>query len=156
MQTDNRSKFLSLLLRHKPEVKNLRLDKNGWCEIEDLLIKTDFTLEELKKIVSEDEKQRYSFKDDYSFIRANQGHSIAVDLKLKKVVPPVLLYHGTTKENLESILKSGLSKMNRNYVHLSNNLETATSVAMRRKKEIVMNCFEKLINCIHCHLEESS
>ena len=112
------SKFISLILRHKPQVIGKRIDKNGYMPVEDLLdginahgYKINMAL--LEKIVAEDEKQRYSFDKDKVKIRANQGHSIKVDLGLKVIEPPDLLYHGTGKKYLSSILSIGLVKRTR-------------------------------------------
>lgn len=141
----NRSKFLSLLLRHKPEHANLTLNKEGWCDIWELIKNTDFTIEELEKIVAEDSKQRYSilywemggeglpYTREPMSIRANQGHSTDVKLTFKTAVPPPELFHGADEQALPSILKSGLMPMKRHHVHLSKDRETAIAVGSRRK-----------------------
>lgn len=142
----NISKLLSLVLRHKPEVIGITLDKNGWVSVEELLSKIqtqlhgDFiTITHLEEIVSDNDKQRFSFNEDKTKIRANQGHSISkIDLGLKTERPPMKLYHGTVSEFLGSINNNGLLKMNRNHVHLSDNLETATNVGNRRGKAIIL------------------
>lgn len=127
-----KSKYLSLLLRHKPEKANLKLDKNGWCKIDDLVREAGFTKEELTRIVETDNKRRYSI--DGARIRANQGHSVKVEVdSIKKTVPPFILYHGAKHETYLTIRKEGLKKMNRNHVHLSEDLETAQKVGDRRK-----------------------
>lgn len=127
-----RSKFLSYVLRHHPEKINLKLDKDGWADIESLCKLSDFTLSELETIVSNDEKTRYSIKDGK--IRANQGHSTdKVNVIFKSAVPPVILYHGTNIECVSVILKQGLLPMSRHYVHLTSDLSTAKSVGGRRK-----------------------
>ena len=111
----NISKFLSLVLRHKPETIDLELDENGWADA-DLLIqgmlKANYLIdiEILKDIVKSSDKQRFKFNDDFSKIRANQGHSINVDLKLEQKLPPEMLFHGTALRNLDSIKQSGLLK----------------------------------------------
>ena len=93
------SKFLSLILRHKPEVIGIQLDEHGWADVEELLAgiaKTrpvDMTV--LEEIVRTDSKQRYAFNEDHSLIRANQGHSIPVDVELPMAEPPEYLYHGS-------------------------------------------------------------
>lgn len=92
----------------------------------------------LEKIVAENDKKRYSFDESHSKIRANQGHSIAVNLELEKKIPPEILYHGTATRFLESIQKSGLLKMGRQYVHLSKDVQTATKVGQRHGKVIVL------------------
>jgi putative RNA 2'-phosphotransferase len=123
---------MSYLLRHNPE--NLKIDKEGWVECDQLCSKLDIDRDLLNKIVKEDNKQRYSFDDSQVKIRANQGHSIKVDVKLEKKTPPVVLYHGTIKKNLGPIRKNGLLKMSRNHVHLSSDIETAWTVGKRRSK----------------------
>lgn len=140
-----RSKYLSYLLRHKPEAAKLTLDKEGWCELSELLANTDFTFEELCQIVDTDSKGRYSF-DQPSIssihakkIRANQGHSTdKVRLTFNRAVPPVVLFHGTTDEAFETIAKQGLKPMSRHHVHLTDDLETATAVGGRRKRDTVV------------------
>ena len=126
------SKFLSLILRHKPETIGIKLDKNGWANISEILrgMKIDFAT--LEKVVAENDKQRFSFNDDKTKIRANQGHSVKVDVELVEKIPPEILYHGTIEKNLKSIVAQGLLKMNRLYVHLSADIETAKKVATRR------------------------
>lgn len=136
------SKFLSLVLRHKPEVLGLKLDSNGWADVNELIAKSSdhgirLTLDMLKLIVEVNEKKRFSFKDDFTKIRANQGHSIEVDVELKLTEPPDVLYHGTAVKNKEEILKGGLHKMNRLHVHLSHEVETAKNVGTRHGKPVV-------------------
>lgn len=137
------SKFISLLLRHNPGLIGLELDKNGWASTDELIAKSAgkgnvFDLEDLKFIVQNCDKQRYTFNDDFTKIRANQGHSIKVDLELSAVVPPEILYHGTATRNLESIIKNGINKGSRNHVHLSPDKATATKVGMRHGKVVVL------------------
>ena len=129
------SKFLSLILRHKPQIVGLQLDEHGWAEVDELIRRVkDLDRETLEKIVEQDEKQRYSFSADGKLIRANQGHSIPVDLELENLKPPEFLYHGTTERFSASILAQGLLKMSRLYVHLSSDVETAEKVGLRRGK----------------------
>lgn len=139
----NISKLMSLALRHKPEHLNLKLDENGWVGVEDLIVgmtnkgkEVDRNL--LEKIVEENDKQRFAFNEDKSKIRANQGHSIKVDVELKETTPPEFLYHGTVEKFLDPIKKGGLQKMSRQHVHLSENLETATKVGERRGIPIIL------------------
>lgn len=135
------SKYLSLLLRHKPETIGLMLDENGWADVESLISnpKIDFNLDELKEVVRTNDKQRFTFNEDQTRIRASQGHSLKeVDLELEKSTPPDVLYHGTVEKFIDSIRKTGLQKMNRNHVHLSADLETANKVAGRRGKPIIL------------------
>lgn len=130
------SKFLSLLLRHKPEIIGIELDENGWTDVETLIRKLNdhgevIELEQLRQIVKTNPKQRFSFDADEKRIRANQGHSVSIDLQYTSVKPPNILYHGTAKKNVESILVSGLTKQERHHVHLSTDLQTALSVGQR-------------------------
>lgn len=137
------SKFLSLVLRHKPEIISLNLDKNGWADVEELQEKCakqnqDFTLEELGEIVETNDKKRFIFNEDKTKIRANQGHSISVDLALKPQQPPEFLYHGTAEDNVKSILENGIEKRNRQHVHLSTDKDTASKVGMRHGKPVLL------------------
>ena len=138
MEIKKLSKFLSLILRHKPKTIGITLDEHGWADVEELLKKMNKTghnidLPLLGRIVAENDKQRFSFSADGKKIRANQGHSIHVDVELKQVEPPDVLYHGTIEKNRESIEKNGLVKGSRLHVHLSKDVETAIMVAARRK-----------------------
>lgn len=142
MDLNNISKYMSLILRHKPEVIGIELDEHGWANVDDLIsgIKKDnheFDLELLEKIVKTDNKQRYSFNDEKTLIRANQGHSIPVDVELEEKRPPEFLYHGTGEKYVESIDKIGLIPKSRLYVHLSKDIITAEQVGKRHGKEIV-------------------
>lgn len=134
------SKFLSLILRHKPEVIGITLDEHGWADIEELLAGINKTryidIHMLEEIVKTDNKQRYSFSPDKKYIRANQGHSINVDVELKKETPPAFLYHGTGEQYMGSIEKNGLISKSRLYVHLSTNKETAINVGKRHGKPV--------------------
>ena len=135
------SKYISLLLRHKPEVIGITLDEHGWVEVDALIAgvsKThplDMTI--LERIVAEDEKQRYSFNEDHTLIRANQGHSIPVDVELEEVIPPDILYHGTGEKYTASIDEQGLIPKSRLYVHLSGDTETAHKVGQRHGKPVI-------------------
>lgn len=140
---DSMSKFISLVLRHHPDAADIQLDEHGWADVEQLLSgmkKTGRKInrEILEEIVRTDEKQRYSFNEDKTRIRANQGHSIPVDVGLREQAPPELLYHGTAVGFFESIQKQGLRPMSRLYVHLSKDVETAISVGKRHGKPIVL------------------
>lgn len=134
----DKSKFLSLVLRHKPEKLGLHMDGNGWVEVSEIVEKSDITLEELKSIVADNDKKRFSFSDDETKIRANQGHSIDVDLQLKAAIPPFVLYHGTGEKSIDVIFKDGIKKMNRQHVHLSIDMETAIKVGSRHGKHRVI------------------
>ncbi len=135
------SKFISLILRHKPETIGITLDEHGWADVDKLIAgiaKTrPFDRAMLEQIVAEDEKQRYSFNGDKTLIRANQGHSIPVDVELQKAVPPESLFHGTGEKYVSSIEKQGLLPKSRLYVHLSSDYETAVKVGTRHGKAVV-------------------
>jgi putative RNA 2'-phosphotransferase len=137
------SKFLSLILRHSPETIGLQLDENGWADIEELMIKCirngrTFSREELDEIVALNDKQRFAFNEDKTKLRANQGHSVEVELQLETQKPPELLYHGTVARFLENIRAEGLKKMNRHHVHLSAEKTTAEKVGSRRGEAIIL------------------
>ena len=135
------SKYISLILRHKPEVIGIELDKHGWAKVNELIDGVSKThpldMELLEKIVEEDDKQRYSFNEDKTLIRANQGHSIPVDVELKKKTPPNVLWHGTGVKFTDSIDREGLKSKSRLYVHLSPDPETAKIVGARHGKPII-------------------
>ena len=141
MARKNISKYISLILRHKPETIGITLDEHGWANVDELLKgvsrKYPLTREELDEIVATDEKQRYSFNDDGTLIRANQGHSIQVDVELAEVRPPEFLYHGTGEKYVPSIDRQGLIPKTRLYVHLSGDYETAVKVGSRHGKPVV-------------------
>lgn len=137
------SKFLSYVLRHHPNSIGIELDRCGWVDVGELLRGAGqngfrITLDELKIVVKENDKQRFSFSEDGIRIRANYGHSIAVDLCYSPVVPPDVLYHGTAARNIKAIRANGLTKGDRQYVHLSPDPETAKSVGKRHGKPIVL------------------
>jgi len=134
------SKFLSYVFRHKPEEIWILLDENWWVSVVELLKKLPFDLDisKLKLIVKENDKQRFSFSDDFQKIRASQWHSIAVDLNLEEIVPLDILYHWTAEQNLNSILKNWLDKRQRHHVHLSSNIETASKVWERYWKLVLL------------------
>lgn len=137
------SKFLSLVLRHKPETIQLQLDEHGWADVEELIararnvgVKIDKQI--LRRVVAQNDKRRFSFSEDASKIRANQGHSIAVDLDLTSVTPPEKLYHGTATRFLKSIRVEGLLPRGRQHVHLSQDEKTAIMVGKRHGKPVVL------------------
>jgi putative RNA 2'-phosphotransferase len=138
------SKFLSLLLRHSPETIHLNMDKNGWVNIQELIDnakkhkKMNLTMDIIKKTVEINDKQRFIISGDGKRIRANQGHSIPVDLELENKTPPDILYHGTASRFIDSIMKDGLKPMGRQYVHLSLNEETALKAGKRHGKPVVL------------------
>ncbi len=135
------SRYISLILRHQPEVIGITLDEHGWADVNALIEGVNRThplnREILEEIVRTDEKQRYSFNADHTKIRANQGHSIPVDVELKQCEPPEILYHGTGEKYVSSILKEGLIPKSRLYVHLSKDEATAKQVESRHGKPAV-------------------
>ncbi len=141
------SKFLSLILRHKPEVIGIELDGKGWANVKSLIAGVNKTgkyfldMKILEEIVRTDEKGRYSFNADKTKIRANQGHSIKVDVDLKKCPPPEYLWHGTAEKYVESINENGLVPKSRLYVHLSADVETAEKVGSRHGKPVIYRIF---------------
>jgi putative RNA 2'-phosphotransferase len=139
----SKSKFLSLILRHKPDVIGITLDENGWTSIAQLIDKAhlhgvDITLDELHAIIASDDKQRFAMSSDQKRIRANQGHSLKIDLQLQPSIPPKVLYHGTAARNLASIKEQGILKGKRHHVHLSMDQETAFAVGSRYGKPIII------------------
>lgn len=145
------SKFLSLVLRHKPEEIGIELDENGWTDVTMLIEKVNkagiaLTFEILKHVVDTNAKKRYSFNESFDKIRANQGHSVEIDLGYTPQVPPEILYHGTGEKFIGSILEKGLLKQNRHHVHLSADVETAFMVGQRHGKPFV---FEVLAGQMH-------
>lgn len=142
------SKFISLVLRHKPQEANLTLDEYGYTNVSDLLTGLNgegykANLEDLQRIVREDDKQRYSFSSDGNKIRANQGHSVKVNLELQSIEPPNVLYHGTAQRFKESIYKMGITKQKRQYVHLSADIDTAIKVGRRHGEPIIFTIDSK-------------
>ena len=145
MATDARraSKFLSLVLRHEPERIGITLDDAGWTDVDALLTALDahglaLTRAELDAIVASSDKQRFALSPDGARIRANQGHSVDVELGLEAVTPPDVLYHGTVDAALPGIRAQGLLKGQRHHVHLSADVETAQKVGGRRGKAVVL------------------
>ncbi len=137
------SKFLSLILRHQPEKIGLSLDANGWANLDELLRLSAakgrwFTRALIEEVVATNDKQRFVFNEDRSMIRANQGHSVSVNLGLVPVTPPPVLFHGTATRFLESIRQQGLLKGNRQHVHLSPDESTASKVGQRHGKPVVL------------------
>ncbi|HVT79478.1 MAG TPA: RNA 2'-phosphotransferase [Phycisphaerae bacterium] len=137
------SKFLSLVLRHKPEEIGITLDEHGWVDVTDLRIAMDrhgrtVSREELEHVVATNDKKRFAFSDDGTRIRASQGHSVEVDLKLEPVVPPEMLFHGTATRFVEAIRREGLKKMSRQHVHLSADEATASKVGVRHGKLVIL------------------
>ena len=135
------SKLISLVLRHHPEKLGLTLDVHGWADTEALIHAIDaiqpFDMEQLEHIVRADNKQRYAFSPDKTRIRANQGHSIPVDLELVPCTPPAILWHGTGERFVNSIIREGLKPMGRQYVHLSADADTAVKVGRRHGRPVL-------------------
>ena len=143
---DKLSVFISLVLRHKPDAAGIQLDEHGWVNVEELIDGINSTgrkldMEKLAEIVATDEKGRYSFSADKTLIRANQGHSIPVDVDLREQEPPEFLYHGTAKRFLENIQAEGLKPMSRLYVHLSKDKETAIKVGKRHGEPVGLQVY---------------
>lgn len=134
-------RFLALALRHKPQAVGIELDAHGWAQVEALLAAFNrieaFNMLMLEQIVAEDGKQRFAFSEDKKRIRANQGHSVKVDVELREAVPPELLYHGTGVKYVASINRQGLIAKQRLYVHLSANVETAYNVGKRHGEPLI-------------------
>jgi len=137
------SKLLSRALRHQPESLGVQLDENGWVSVEDLLKKAvvkgiGLDYPTLQQVVLTNSKQRFAFSDDGLRIRANQGHSVDIDLGLRPQTPPEILYHGTAEKSIAAIRKTGLQSMQRQHVHLSNDVTTAQTVGGRHGQPIVL------------------
>ena len=137
------SKKMSLALRHKPEALDLKLDEQGWSTVDALLQGfhnkgIPLTLQTLQKVVADNNKKRFTFNDDGTMIRANQGHSINIDLGMEPTTPPPTLFHGTATRFLDSIKATGLEKRSRQHVHLSANKETASQVGKRHGKLVIL------------------
>lgn len=142
MNLENISKYMCLILRHKPEAIGITLDEHGWANVVELIdgIRKDnpgFDLDHLYEIVETDSKGRYSFNEDKTLIRYNQGHSIPVDVELEEKQPPEFLYHGTGEKYVVSIDQIGLIPKSRLYVHFSSDVDTAEKVGQRHGKEVV-------------------
>ena len=143
MRNNKTSKFIALILRHKPETIGITLDEHGWANVQELIDginatgKHHLNMELLEEIVRLDEKQRYSFNEDRSLIRANQGHSIPVDVDLRETLPSKVLYHGTGEKYVPSIDEQGLIPKSRLYVHMSADKETAKTVGSRHGRPVI-------------------
>jgi putative RNA 2'-phosphotransferase len=139
----NLSKFLSLHLRHQPQALGLTLADGGWVEVAALLKGAAdhgqlISRAELEEVVAGSDKQRFAFDETGAYIRAQQGHSVPVDLGLVPVMPPPVLYHGTVPAALPAIMQDGLRPMNRHHVHLSPDEETARRVGNRRGPAVLL------------------
>ncbi len=150
MNNQEISKFIALILRHKPETIGISLDEHGWANVNDLIEgiskRYPLSLAQLESIVSTDNKQRYTFNENHTLIRANQGHSVPVDVELLKKDPPAVLFHGTGEKYVSSIMKNGLIPKSRLYVHLSTDIQTAEIVGKRHGKPVVFIIDTKSMN----------
>ena len=138
------SKFLSLVLRHQPEKIGVTLDREGWVPVSRLLEALEahgrrLTLDELREVVRANDKQRFSFSPDGLSIRANQGHSVEVELGYEPSEPPPTLYHGTAERFIQSIKQQGLSRGRRHHVHLSEQEATAVAVGRRYGRPVILS-----------------
>lgn len=137
------SKLIALVLRHRPEAVGIALDAHGWADVSALIDGVNahrgyrLTPEMLEEIVATDEKQRYAFNEDHTKIRANQGHSIPVDVELEERTPPAVLYHGTGEKYAAAIEREGLIPKSRLYVHLSADVDTARKVGSRHGRPVI-------------------
>src|SRR5262245_14546149 len=137
------SKFLSRHLRHAPADLGLTLAPGGWVEVDALLAGCanagmPITRDELDAVVAGSDKRRFAFDETGTRIRANQGHSVEIDLQLAPAMPPDDLYHGTSTAVVAEILRTGLKRMNRHHVHLSTSTPTATKVGARHGKPAIL------------------
>lgn len=142
--TKKASKFMSLVLRHQPQTLHLTLDENGWVAVDTLLDhwarygRDVPSRAQLETIVAENDKQRFAFSDDGRLIRANQGHSVRVDLQLEPQTPPERLYHGTAEQHVPGILREGIQRAKRHHVHLSPDRRTADAVGRRHGRLVML------------------
>ncbi len=142
-QDTKMGRFLSLVLRHQPQAAGITLDQNGWASVDELIRGVNRTGRRLDRaaldrIVAENSKQRYSFNEDRTRIRANQGHSLTVDVELKQQMPPAVLYHGTAQHYVQSILQQGIRRGTRQHVHLTEDQKLAAKVGSRHGQPAVL------------------
>lgn len=138
-----KSKLLSLVLRHRPELIGITLDDAGWTSVSGLLGALEkfgepLSREELNGLVETSDKKRFALDPANDLIRANQGHSVSIDLALSPTEPPAILYHGTALRFLESIQREGLLKGERHHVHLHTDRKLATAVGGRHGKPVIL------------------
>lgn len=149
-QLNATSKYLSFILRHKPDEIALNLNEQGWANIDELIEKSapkqQLTPELIKEVVITNDKQRFKLSDDGKKIRANQGHSIKVDLNLSPSTPPATLFHGTAYRFVKSIESQGLKSMQRQHVHLSCDIETAKTVGRRYGQPVILQIDAKAMS----------
>ena len=137
------SKFMSLVLRHRPAKIGLSLDGAGWADVDDLLARAvaagrAITRDQLNEVVATSDKRRFALSDDGLRIRANQGHSIEVDLGLDPVSPPEILFHGTASRFVGSVMATGLERRSRHHVHLTEDVEIGEAVGRRYGKPVIL------------------
>jgi len=159
-QRTRASKFLSLVLRHQPKLIGLELDKNGWADLTQLIEKAktadkNFTIEMIAEIAEKCPKQRYNLDLSNNKIRANQGHSIEVDMGFEPQTPPEFLYHGTATRYVNDIRLTGLKKRSRQYVHLSADIATATNVGSRHGVPHILTIAAQKMNAAGYHFYQS-
>ena len=140
------SKYLSYILRHDPEEAGITLDANGWTNVDKLIEHVRYRFPELNKemleyVVATNSKQRFAFNEGKTMIRASQGHSVNVDLNYMAQQPPLVLFHGTSQDRVEAIMKEGLKKQERHHVHLSENVTTALQVGRRHGQVCIVNVY---------------
>jgi len=145
-ETNATSKFLSLVLRHQPQLIGIDLDEQGWVNVNELLKQANahgrnLDLELLNHVVETNSKKRFAFDESGQKIRASQGHSIDVELGYEAQIPPDILYHGTGEKSVAGIQQSGLLKRSRQHVHLSGDIETAIQVGSRHGKPAILKVF---------------
>jgi len=143
------SKYISLVLRHDPSAADVELDAQGWVTIASLIDGAarkgrQMTEAQLRQVVANSDKKRFTISEDDQSIRAAQGHSVSVDLGLKEATPPDILYHGTSSEAATSILIEGLSPRSRQHVHLSSDPDTARKVGARHGKPVVFSVYAQV------------
>ena len=151
-QLESKSKFLSLVLRHKPEEIGLALDDQGWANLDDLISLANakgagLSREIVLEVVATSDKKRFALTSDNQKIRANQGHSVAVDLSLASTAPPLALYHGTATRFVTSIRQQGLLPGSRQHVHLSAASTTAFEVGSRHGVPVVLTVRAAEMSC---------
>lgn len=137
------SKFMSLVLRHQPDLVGLSLDGAGWTSVDDLLARAAahgraITRDQLNEVVATSDKRRFALSDDGLRIRANQGHSVDVDLGLAPVRPPEFLFHGTASRFVDSVMATGLERRSRHHVHLTEDIAIGEAVGRRYGKPVIL------------------
>lgn len=139
---ENRSRKLSYLLRHD---RNYSYETGGWRLISDLVDNHSFSVEEIEMLVCSDSKGRFELNKDKTKVRALYGHSVSVDLSLSNDTPPEFLYHGTATKYLSSVKSQGLMPKSRQYVHLTENIETAEKTGLRHGEPIILKITSRIM-----------